>query len=69
MEPRQGSRIPEGLEYWSVDVDITQLEVVFLYRFLQVRGLMEQHCHQLFQETGFQGKYYSLSVRGCCDSR
>lgn len=31
------SRVPAGLEYWSVDVQITQLEVVFLYRFLQVR--------------------------------
>ena len=33
-----GGRIPSGLEFWSVDVDITQLEVVFLYRFLQVGG-------------------------------
>ena len=29
-------RVPAGLEYWSVDVRITQLEVVFLNRFLQV---------------------------------
>ncbi len=38
-EERPDGRIPAGLEYWSVDVDITQLEVVFLYRFLQVRRL------------------------------
>ncbi len=37
-EARDGGRIPSGLEFWSVDVDITQLEVVFLYRFLQVGG-------------------------------
>ena len=37
-EARGGGRIPSGLEFWSVDVDITQLEVVFLYRFLQVGG-------------------------------
>lgn len=35
-EKRDVARVPSGLEFWSVEVDITQLEVVFLYRFLQV---------------------------------
>ena len=37
-EARPNERIPAGLEFWSVDVHITQLEVVFLNRFLQVRS-------------------------------
>ena len=35
-ETRHAGRIPANLAFWSVDVDITQLEVVFLHRFLQV---------------------------------
>lgn len=36
-EAREHSdRVPAGPEFWSVNVQITQLEVVFLYRFLQV---------------------------------
>ena len=27
--------MPSGFEYWSVNVHITELELVFLYRFLQ----------------------------------
>lgn len=43
-EQRDVTRIPSGLEFWSVEVDITQLEVVFLYRFLQVhRHLSKTH--------------------------
>ena len=34
-ETYANDRIPSGFEYWSVRVHVTQLETVFLYRFLQ----------------------------------
>lgn len=47
-------RVPAGLEFWSVKVDITQLEVVFLYRFLQVsiaipKGTSNSQGHLLLE--------------------
>lgn len=42
-----GDRVPAGLEFWSVDVRITQLEVVFLNRLLQVSN----NCHLVIDLT------------------
>ena len=34
-ETYANERVPSGFEFWSVRVHVTQLETVFLYRFLQ----------------------------------
>ena len=34
-ETYSNERVPSGFEFWSVRIHVTQLEVVFLYRFLQ----------------------------------
>ena len=34
-ETYSNERVPSGFDFWSVRVHVTQLELVFLYRFLQ----------------------------------